>query len=61
MFKVDKEKLIMTKIKLYRERGATYSEIAKQLNEDKIYTLNGKLWSSVWAFRFFSGRNKKAS
>ena len=61
MFKVDKEKLIMTTIKLYRERGATYSEIATQLNKDKIYTLNGKKWSHVWAFRFFNGRNNKKS
>ena len=59
MFKVDKEKLIMTTIKLYRERGASYSEIATQLNKDKIYTLNGKEWSSVWAFRFFNGRQKE--
>lgn len=56
MFKVDKEKLILTNIQLYRERGATYSEVAAKLNDEKITTLNGKTWSASYAFRFFNER-----
>ena len=56
MFKVDKERLILSKINLYRELGATYSEIADKLNNEKIYTLNGKEWSQPYVFRFFNER-----
>ena len=56
MFKVEKEKVILGKISEYRDVGATYSEIVKQLNRERITTLNGKKWSTVYVFRFFNER-----
>ena len=58
MFKIDKKKLILTKIKLYRERGASYSEISKALNDEKIFTLIGNKWRPSYLFTFYT-KNKQ--
>ena len=60
MFKVDKKKLLITKIKLYRERGGSYSEIADALNKDGLLTPNGKKWRPSYLFTFY-GKNKKSA
>lgn len=53
-FRVDKKKLLLTTIQLLRERGGTYSEIAKVLNEKEMFTPNGKEWSNAYLFRFYT-------
>lgn len=58
MFKVDKKKLAVAKIKLYRERGGSYSEIAEALNNENILTPNGKSWRPSYLFEFYR-KNKE--
>ena len=60
MFKVDKKKALVTKIKLLRERGAVYSEIAKTFNDEGIKTLNGTEWETRNLYNFFH-RNEKSA
>jgi hypothetical protein len=60
MFKADKKKALITKIKLYRERGGSYSEIANALNKDGMLTPNGKEWRPSYLFSFYD-KNKKSA
>ena len=57
MFKVDKKKLITTKIKLNLERGATYTEIAELLNNENVKTISGDCWTRQNLFNYYK-RNK---
>ena len=56
--KADKKKALVTRIKLLRERGGVYSEIAQILNNDGMKTLNGTEWETRNLYNFYQ-RNKE--
>ena len=58
-FKADKKKALMTKIRLLRERGGTYSEIAELFNSEGVKTYSGVKWETRNLYNFYQ-RNKKA-
>jgi len=57
MFRVDKKRLIINKIKWGLERGATYTEISEMLNDSGIKTISGDDWTRQNLFNYYK-RNK---
>ena len=54
VFKSQLKPLLLAEIKEYRNQGATFSEIASHMNSKKQYTLNGKVWTENYMYRFFT-------
>ncbi len=60
-FKSDVKKWLIDIINDYRtEKQATFSEIADDLNQRKVYTLYNKEWTTNYLIRFY-GQNKERS
>jgi len=54
MFKSDKKKALIEEIRLCRERGGTFPEIAALFNLRGKLTLNGREWTPNYIYRFYT-------
>ena len=54
IFKSDRKKALLTEIKLYRERGGSFPEIAELFNSKNKLTLYGKKWTPNYLYRFYT-------
>lgn len=59
--RIDKKKALLTRIKLLRERGGVYSEIAEIFNDEGLKTPTGAKWETRNLYNFFHRNMKSAS